>query len=806
MRIPFGWLREYVDWPDTVEELADLLSLSGTEIEGIDWVGARRDAANLALFRIGRVITRDRHPNADKLSLCRVDVGGGEERQIVCGADNFTAGDVVAVALAGATLENGLKLKKANLRGVESDGMMLSEQELGFEVSSPGIVVLPADWPVGAPLADYLPISEVVLEAEITPNRPDCLSIYGIAREVAAAAELPLAPAPVGAPLTAGKPSSADVAVEVVDPDLCPRYGAQVTRGVTVADSPPWLKARLTHAGMRPINNVVDVTNYVMLAIGQPLHAFDLHKIGGGKLIVRRARPGEPITTLDEVERTLSGDMLVIADVAKPLVIAGVFGSVDAEVDDQTTDLALEAANFNGPNILRTSEQTTVRSEASSRFEKGLDAEGVAAGLAMASRLFAELCGGTVAPGVIDVRVAAAAPPALRYRPAKCDGLLGLAIAPREQAAILRRLECTVEEQGDAFTVRPPSFRADLAREVDLIEEVGRVYGYGEVPETLPLRRAAVGALTTTQTLRRRLRDTLTACGLDEIVTYSFTSRESLAALEIGEGDPRLAPVALANPMSAEQAVMRTTLLPGLLGALRDNLAKQNYPLCLFEEARVYLAAADKLPREVDTLGIALCGPLHADNWHAVGRPTDFYTIKGIVTRALAAVGAPDATWEPSAEPFLHPGKSADVLIGGRRLGYCGQVRPDIAARCGVEEGDVYVAELSLDELVRHTFRPHPFEDLVTYPAARQDIAVVVGRDVPADDVVAAVRKAGGKLLRDAVIFDVYEGEQVPADKRSLALRLTMRSPERTLSDKDITAVRERVLAALAREFGATLR
>jgi phenylalanyl-tRNA synthetase beta chain len=806
MRIPLSWLREYVDWPDTVEELADLLSLSGTEIEGIDWVGAPRAAANLALVRIGRVITRDKHPNADKLSLCRVDIGGGEERQIVCGADNFAAGDVVAVALVGATLENGLKLKKANLRGVASDGMMLSEQELGFETASPGIVVLPAGWPVGAPLADHLPIAEAVLAAEITPNRPDCLSIYGIAREVAAVAGLPLRPAPFGAPPTAGKPSSADIAVEVDDADLCSRYGAQVTRGVTVAASPPWLKARLTHAGMRPINNVVDVTNYVMLAIGQPLHAFDLHKIEGGKLIVRRAKPGEPITTLDEVERKLTGEMLVIADVAKPLVIAGVFGSVDAEVDDQTTDLVLEAANFNAPNIMRTSEQTMVRSEASSRFEKGLDAEGVVAGLAMASRLFAELCGGTVAPGVVDVRVAAGGPKPLRYRPAKCDGLLGLAIAPREQATILRRLDCVVEEVGDEYSVTPPSFRIDLAREVDLIEEVGRVHGYGEVPETLPLRRAAVGVLTAAQVLRRRLREALTACGLDEIVTYSFTSRESLAALDISEGDVRRSPVVLANPMSAEQAVMRTTLLPGLLGTLRDNLAKQNYPLCLFEEARVYLATADKLPREIDTLGIALCGPLHADNWHAVGRPSDFFTLKGIVTRALAAVGAPAATWRPCVEPFLHPGKSADVLIGERRLGYCGQLRPDIAARCGVEEGDVYVAELSLAELVRHAFRPHPFEDLVTYPAAGQDIAVVVGRDVPAADVLTTARKAGGKLLHDVAIFDVYEGEQVPADKRSLALRLTMRSPERTLSDKDITAVRERVLAALARDFAATLR
>ena len=443
MRVPFSWLCEYVAWDRSVEELAELLSLSGTEVETIDWVGAPRDAENIARFVVGRVKTRDKHPNADKLSLCQVEVGeaNGGVRQIVCGADNFAAGDVVAVSLSGAVLENGLKLRKANLRGVESDGMMLSEAELGYEPESPGIMVLPAHWRVGEPLATYLPVAEPVLEIEITPNRPDCMSIYGIAREVAAAAGLPLAPPPLDEPPTEGEPAERSIAVEIADPDLCARYGARVIRGVTIGASPAWMKARLTHAGMRPISNVVDVTNYVMLAVGEPLHAFDATRIAGNTLIARRARPGEKIVTLDGIERPLQPDNLVIADAGRPLVIAGVFGAVDAEIDDSTRDLVLEAATFNGPNIMRTSKEVGWRSEASSRFEKGLDTSYVPQGLAMASRLLHELCGGAVAPGTVDVWGAPAAPPPrIVYRPAACDRLLGLAVDWEEQARLLRRL------------------------------------------------------------------------------------------------------------------------------------------------------------------------------------------------------------------------------------------------------------------------------------------------------------------------------------------------------------------------------
>ena len=693
---------------------------------------------------------------------------------------------------------------------------------------------------MGAPLQDYLPVSEAVLELELTSNRPDCFSIYGIAREVAAAARLEPAPPPTAGPaVLGGAPASEALDVEVADPDLCPRYAAHVIRGVTVGESPAWLKARLTHAGMRPISNVVDVTNYVMLGWGQPLHAFDAGKIRGGKLIARRAKDGEGIVTLDGVQRTLDDHMLVIADAERPLVIAGVFGSVDAEVDEHTTDLVLEAANFSGPSILRTELHTGIRSEASNRFEKGLDVNLVPGGLDFASRLFSELCGGVVAPGTVDVWGEAPSQRRVVYRPAKADGLLGYSVPAQEQAGILRRLECAVAEgavaEGAAavteheassapvWTITPPTFRPDLAREVDLIEEVGRIAGYDLAPETLPRHRPA-GGLTGPQQTRRAIRRALAGCGLDEAITYTFVAPDALDPLGLPEGDVRLAPVKLSNPMSVEQSVMRTMLLPGLIGAVRANIDRLNDPPNLFEIGNVYLwddqtspapaHAAEPgavLPHEPEAIGIVLTGPLVAENWTGFGRPTDFFTLKGVVEAALGAVrlrGEFVPLGEAVAQfPYLHPGKAALVSVPGvGGVGALGLLRPDVAAAYGVDDLELYFAALALDRIAPRALDTATFVDLGAYPPAAQDLAVVVDGGVAAADVVAVARRAGGKLTRDVHVFDVYEGGQVPADKRSLALRVVMRSPERTLSEKDIAGVRAKILTALEREFAATLR
>ena len=592
---------------------------------------------------------------------------------------------------------------------------------------------------------------------------------------------------------------------------------------------------------MRPINNVVDVTNYVMLA-RRPAAARlrPRPRSPATRSSSRRSRPGEKIVTLDGIERPLQPDNLVIADAGRPLVIAGIFGAVDAEIDDTTRDLVLEAATFDGPSIMRTSKEVGWRSEASSRFEKGLDISYVPQGLSMASRLLHELCGGAVAPGTVDVLGAPApARPRIDYRPAASDRLLGLAIGWQEQADILRRLDCEVEGDEDLFFVTPPSFRPDLEREVDLIEEVGRLHGLGRVPETFPLRRDAIGALTSAQRARRVVRRTLAGSGLDEIVTWSFVSREALGRLDLSAGDRRAAPIAVANPMTAEHAVMRTTLLPGLMATVRDNLATLNFPVGLFEQGRVYLASAEEAgaapatpagddggaaaegrageaagfarfarpwpATEPEAVAIVVCGPTFVDAWTGPARATDFYTLKGHVERLCEALGV-EPVFTPSREPFLHPGKSADVSVGSTRLGWLGLVRPDVVAASQVEGHEVYAAELVLDAFVELGLPTALFTEVSAYPPANQDLAVVVSEEVTAAQVVALVRKAGGKLVAEAHVFDVYAGEQVPEGKRSLAVRVVMSSPERTLAEKDIASVRAKIVGALEREFEATLR
>ena len=565
-----------------------------------------------------------------------------------------------------------------------------------------------------------------------------------------------------------------------------------------------------------------------MLALGNRCTP-STRTLSGGELVVRRAQPGEELGTLDGVERLLAADDLVIADTERALVIAGVFGAVDAEIDEQTTDLVLEAATFNGPNIMHTSKEVGWRSEASSRFEKGLDPCYVPHGLAMASRLFHELCGGTVAPGTVDVwGQRPAAPPRLQYHPSLSDLLLGLPIAAPKQADILRRLECAVEATDTAATsesdlsVTPPPFRRDLERPVDLVEEVARIHGLENLPETLPLRGEAVGLLTTDQQVRRRIADTLIGAGLDEVVTYSFVAADAVGPLGLAAGDRRGAPIALANPMSAEQAVMRTTLVPGLLAAVAANLAQQAERVAVFEQGRVYLPRRDgALPTptrgpkdtcqpwptdEPEMLGIAVCGAVVGESWAGTARPTDFYTLKGFVERLLAGLQIGGAGFERATEPYLHPGKAATLLLDDERVGALGLLRPDVAARYGIEGHAVYVAELAVAPLAARGLTTSLFEDLLTFPPASQDLAVVLDAGVPAAEVLAVVRKAGGKLLREAHVFDVYEGDQVPAGKRSLAVRLLMRSPDRTLTEKDITGVRHKVLSALERDLGAALR
>ncbi|HEY6759757.1 MAG TPA: phenylalanine--tRNA ligase subunit beta [Baekduia sp.] len=811
MRVPYSWLREYCAPDIGLDALEQRLTLTGTKVEAVHAYGV----GGAEGFVVGKVLSCGKHPDADRLNVTTVDVGdGGEPQQIVCGAPNVAAGQTVGVARPGAVMPDGTKLKKAKLRGVESNGMILSEDEVGLAGErAGGIMVLDDALTAGTPLVDVLPILDAVVEFEITPNRPDCLGVYGIAREVHAATGAPLAPAPwTDDPGTPGYVPGAHVRIDA--PDLCPRFTARLFEGVTLGPSPRWLKQRLLAAGMRPINNVVDITNYAMLLTGHPLHAFDMDKVAGGELTVRRARDGEQVETLDGAVRTLDGDMLVIEDAEGPTSIAGVMGGARSEVSETTTRVLMEVASWNGPNIHRTSGVLGLRSEASGRFEKGLAPEQAPEAQVVATQLMLELTGATLAGGTIDVGPFAKEPwpnATIRLREHKVASLLGLVIPRARQKETLTALGFGVADAPDGLDVVVPPFRRnDVTREADLVEEVGR-FDLDKLPATLPKRRGTAGRMSTEQRLRRRAVDALVGRGAYEIVGWSFTERGVADRLRLPDDDPRRAFVALQNPMSEDHSVLRTMVLGSLLDATRHNVARGNPDLRLIEQGAVYVARPDEvLPHEHRALGAVLHGRLVAPSWGDGGPPktADFFAAKGLLAAMLDTLRV---TWrvEAATEPFLHPGRSARVLAGDGEdevvVGWVGEVHP-LVARAWELEGTVAAFEVDLDQVVARATAVPRYRDLTSFPPVRQDLAVIVDEAVAAEDVVGAVRGAGGSLLRGVRVFDVYRGAQVGDGRKSLALALTFQAPDRTLSDEDVAPVRDKVVKALASQVGGELR
>ncbi len=766
MRVPLSWLRDYVPVEMPLRELAERLSVAAAEVEGIERRGISDAAGNLELFRVGRVLEAEKHSNADRLQLCRVDVGETEPRQIVCGAWNFGAGATVAVALPGALLPSGIELDRRKVRGELSDGMILAEDEVGLGTDHTGIMVLPDALEPGAPLAEALPLVEDVLVIEATGNRPDLLAVYGVAREVAALYDLPLSPPPGRDPEPAGK-EPVDVRIE--DLAGCPRYVGRLFRDVEVRPSPVWLRARLTAAGVRPISNVVDVTNYVMLALGNPLHAFDHATLEGGRIVVRRARKGEVVRTLDGIARKLDPADLVIADAQRAIALAGIMGGAETEIGEATREVLVEAANFEPFGIFQTSERLRVRTEGSNRWEKGVDPHLAPQAAALATELLVEIAGASWVGGT-DVEGALPERPAIRFHPSRADALIGLETPPPEQEALLARLGFDIaREKETAWSVTVPTWRArDVTRAVDVVEEVAR-FRLDEVPFTLPLRRAMFGALAPEQRLRRRVEDVLVGLGFSETYTPSLRPVEA--------GPPG---VPLSEPISVDLAVLRTSLLPSLTEAALRNLDVGSREIRLFEIARVYLPGDTSLPRErVRVAGILEGG---------------FARAKGVVEALHAAVKAPARFERAGAEP-LHPGKAARVAGG-----IVGELHPrDLE---GVWGG----FELDLGELFAGIVEPVVYEDVVTYPAVRQDLAFVVPEDVPAGKLVEAAREAAGPDLRDLRAFDVYHGAQVGEGRKSIAFAALFQSPERTLSDRDAAGLRDRIVVALRERFGAELR
>jgi len=758
LRVPVSWLRDYVPLEMPLEELATRLSISTAEIEGVERRGVPDEDGNLGLFRIGKVVEAEKHPNADRLQLCRVDVGEGEPRQIVCGAWNFGAGATVAVALPGAVLPGGLKLDRRKVRGELSDGMILAEDELELGSDHSGIMVLP-DTEAGTPLADVLPLVDDVLLVESTGNRPDLLSIYGIAREVAALYDLELAPAPGVDPEPAG-----DEPVDITVDDFagCPRYIGRLFREVTVGPSPVWLKTRLHSAGMRPISNVVDATNYVMLALGNPLHAFDLSTLAGAKIIVRRAQPGETIRTLDGVDRRLEEPDLVIADAERAVAIAGIMGGEETEIGDATTDVLLEAANFEPTGLYGTSERLRLRTEGSNRWEKGVDPYLAEQAAKLATELIVSTAGAQWV-GHVDVKADLPERPVISFRPERADELVGLETPPAEQAAWLKRLGFDTR---DGEVVAPTFRTRDVTREVDVVEEVAR-YRLEEVPFTLPVRREMFGALTPIQRLRRRVEDVLVGLGLAETYTPSLRAE-----------DPDAQAWTLPEPVSAELAILRTRLLPSLVEAARRNSELGAEDIALFEVARVYLPGP-ALPDEQTHVAAVVEG-----GWPRA---------KGIVEALYTALKA-EPVFERTTDELLHPGKAASVGAG-----VVGELHP------GALDGVWGVFELDLAQLLDAATALR-YTDVITYPAVRQDLAFAVADDVAAGDLVSAAREAAGDELRTMRAFDVYHGDQVGEGRKSIAFAVTFQSSERTLSDEDAAALREKIVTALAQRFGAELR
>jgi phenylalanyl-tRNA synthetase beta chain len=805
MKAPLSWLREFVPIDLDVEELASRLALTGTEVERIAEVGVPGTTENLSRFVVGKVLERVKHPDADKLSVCTVEVGDGSPRTIVCGAPNVAAGQTVAVVLPGGVLPEGTVIKEAKLRGVPSLGMILSEAELGLAAKSPGILVLPNDWSAGEPLNDHFAISDQVLEVEVTPNRPDCLSIRGLAREIAAITGAPFAEDVAFPHPWAARAVFEDIAIEVRAPDLCPRYAGRVIRGVTVGESPLWLKARLCHVGMRPISNVVDVTNYVLWTLGQPLHAFDLHTIRGGRIIVRRAYPGETLVTLDGEHRSLTDDMLVIADAQRASVVAGVMGGLDSEITDSTTDILLECATFSGPSIMRTSSALGLRSEASTRYEKGLDPEMVPLALDMACSMFVELCGGAVSVGTIDVRTEPRRLPRLRLRAARVARILGTKVPTAEMETILRGLGCAVHAEGDDLIVVPPTFRADLEREIDLIEEVARIHGLDKIPVTLPARRSGRGGLTRAQAQARLIEDLLVGAGLCQVITYSFGDEKWADRLRLPADDARRAGVVLANPLSVDQSVMRTMLLPGLLGAAQKNATVREEKAPLFEMGRVFRPGSEELPEEKLHVGFVVTGVWGGDSWLQSGIAVDYFRGKGLIERLSRGLHAP-LGFERAREPFLHPGRCAAVKDAqGQDVGWVGEIHPLVMQAYDLRGAGV-AAELDVAALLGASSDLATFRDLLAYPMVEQDVALVVDVDVPAAAIMDSLRRAGGALLESVEVFDLYEGEQLAPGKKSLALRMSFRAADRTLSEAEVNRLREKMVARAGAELGAVLR
>ncbi len=800
MKVPLGWLAEWIDLPASVEELEERLTLGGLEIEGIEKTGP-----DLSGVIVGHVLERQPHPDADRLSVCRVDVGGEEPVGIVCGAPNVRDDLRVAVVRPGSTLPDGTRLKKTKIRGVVSQGMICSARELGLGDDHDGILELPGTPEPGTPLHQVLAAGDTVVDFEITPNRGDWASMLGMAREVRThfGGELRW---PVLEPPETGPQASGAVRVSIEDAGGCHLYAARLVRGVRVGPSPAWLQERLESVGLRPINNVVDVTNLVLLELGQPLHAFDLSTLSGGEIRVRAASAGEKIVTLDGQSRELETGDLVIADAERAVAVAGVMGGAETEVRESTRDVLIESAHFDAVRVRRTARRLGLRTDASYRFERGVDPGGVGRAADRCALLLAELAGGEVARGRVEVRGTSFEHcDAIRLDPSHPSRLLGVEISRDDVIDCLQRVDVgAVAADGDILCCSIPSWRSDLRIPEDLVEEVGRVWGYDRVPEMLPAAPLLPVAIPSHRRVAARARDGLCSAGLLEVRSVPMSPVDDPDGLRLEPDDPRRATVRLLNPIVETEPELRTHLLPGLLRAVRRNLARQVEQVRLFEVGRAFLARPGELPAEPEAAVAVLAGAARATLWGGDPPPL-FFQARGVAERVLGELGQTSTLRAGGDAPWLHPGAQAELLVGKRPVGRVGELHPGVAAHHGIGV-PCAVVELDLDAIDALGSSQARFVGVSAYPASRRDMAVILAADQPAGDVLDAIRTAGGKLLADVELFDRYEGEGIPDGRVSLAFRLTFQHLDRTLTDDEVGKTAAKIVRMLEHRFGGELR
>ncbi len=803
MQVSIKWLKDYIELDLTPEELAAKLTMAGLEVEAVE-----RKNPSFSGVVVAKILSISRHPNADKLSLCRISTGAADYA-VVCGASNIKEGDVVPLATVGATIPGGYTIKRSQIRGELSEGMLCSEEELEIGGDNTGIMILPPDLTLGQDLADALDLGDTVMDIGITPNRADCLSMIGIAREIAA-----ITGKTVKYPEIVFQETQEDIhgitSVKIEDPDLCPRYTARILKGVKIGPSPFWMKQRLEAVGLRAINNVVDVTNFVMMEFGQPLHAFDFRFLEEGRIVVRRSRPGESFVSLDGKERTLRQDTLMICDGKKPVAIAGIMGGLNSEVKDDTEMVLLESAYFQPSSIRKSARWLAMGTDAAFRFERGIDPGGVTTALNRAAQLIAETAGAVVCKGLVDENPSKiGVSPAIPLRIDRVNTMLGSRFAEEKIIDALKNLGMivTATEKAGSYSVIPPSCRVDISREIDLIEEVARLIGYDRIEPALPHIAVKPLVKEKKQILIEKIRQVLNGGGFSEVIHYSFITPKSCEILNIPAEDERAKMLRISNPLTDDQAVMRTTLVYSLLDTMRSNANNGCHNLKIFETGKIFIdCGRGELPLEKERLGGLLTGLAYDDFWHLKEPPADFYGLKGVVEDLFDALRLSSIQYDASrTEPFLHPGRSCTVSINQEPVGFLGEVHPDVQSRMDLRNRAL-VFELDMDILCGLFTGLVNYREVSKYPATSRDVAFLIRDDIEAAEIMRLGGLAGEELLEKINIFDIYVGDAIPKGMKSLGVRFSYRSPQRTLKDEEVNEVHRNIVNGIVRATGAKIR